>query len=75
MAAQAMKWLNMHTSEMNLDTWQEELEEFLKHNNGYSYPYTDEVSVPKQEVKCECGVDKTGGGPRHSTWCPKYKEE
>ena len=27
-----------------------------------------------ENAKCECGADKVGS-PRHSSWCPKFKEQ
>lgn len=35
----------------------------------------DCIELPKGfKVVCECGSEKVGS-PRHSDWCPKYKEE
>lgn len=33
-------------------------------------PDTARATVPAG-TRCECGVDKTGVGGMHSTWCPK----
>jgi hypothetical protein len=43
------------------------------------FPWLTEHEWNKREQpkakECECGLEKSGAGGKHSPWCPKYEEE
>jgi hypothetical protein len=50
------------------------IEEMMNIMDEDDYPLIYDSECMNRDKRCECGADKCGS-PRHSCWCPKYKEE
>jgi hypothetical protein len=51
---------------------QKELDNFYAAAGIYSTPGIEAIKASAiAKLVCECGLDKTGSGGNHSSWCPK----